>query len=336
MQALITSDWHLSSNPRDEYRFHFVEQDLPILLDEGNVDFLLFLGDVTEAKDQHDAGLVNRVVRAFAQLSEICPVICLQGNHDWLVSPDSPYFGFLSRVQGRGISWIGVPTPLAAVEGVPTAFLEAKKTLLLPHSPDFERDWGELDFSPFDTIFAHQCFAGARSDSGFELGGVPLSIFPKKTQIISGDIHRAQELGQLAYVGAPYAIDFGDSTDCRVLIWDGEIFESVPCSGPQKQLLELKSVKDLKRVQGVRKGDILKVRVAIDSYDQWPETQKAVQAWAAEKGYALHQVQPVMKAPTAAAPKEERLQLTDEQVLQAFAEKQQLPKPYVSTGLKLL
>lgn len=336
MRCLITADWHLSVNPRDAYRFHFVETALPALLRREKVGLLLFLGDVTEIKDGHDAVLVNRIVAVFETLSKICPIICLQGNHDFLASPSSPFFEFLSKLQGERIHWVRVPTPLAALKNVPAAFQQAERTILLPYSANCERDWDNVALDDYDWAFAHQCFTGARSDSGFELSGVPLSIFPPRLQVVSGDIHKPQELGQLTYVGSPYAVDFGDCTETRTLLWDGITLKSLPYKGPQKRLFSVGDVRTLDDIDTVQKGDILKIRVSIDSPDEWPDTRKRIQAWADARGYTLHQALPTVSARTVKRQETSTHVRSDEEAFQRFAEAQQLPQKYVVTGRNLL
>lgn len=343
MTALVTADWHLSSNQRDDYRWNFVEHTLPSLLVARGADLLLFLGDLTEAKSGHDAALVNRVVRAFKELQEICPVICLQGNHDALTVAQ-PFFGFLEELSGASenpIHWISAPTPLADLEGLPTGAARLPGTLLLPFTHQPERDWEDLSFKRFPWVFAHQCFAGASSESGVKLSGVPLSYFPKDTQIIAGDIHTPQTLGPLTYVGSPYHVDFGETFEPRVLLWDGEHVESLPIRGPQKQLVEVSSIEELvtqKRKLGLNAGDIVKVRVAVESYDAWPEAKAEIEKWATQANVSLHIAQPILQSPHKPSKKvlKEQESLSDPELLRAYAKKRDVQEAYVKTGEKLL
>lgn len=335
MALLLSGDWHLSANPRDEYRFDFVEKRLPKIIEKRGVELLVFLGDITENKDEHPAELVNRVVKVFHNLSKLCPIVCLRGNHDWYTEPGNAYFGFLARLSG--ISWVGSPTPLADLKNVPESVSKACKAILLPHSADFERDWGEINFKAYDYAFAHQSFAGAKSESGFSLpGDVPLSYFPGKLQIISGDIHRPQTVGQLTYCGSPYHVDFGDDFDARVLLLEGTKLTSIPCPGPQKRLLEIHTLEELDE-HTLTYGDIVQVRMTIESYDEWPELKAGIEVWAKENQMILNQAKPIIKSAVSAKTKlESRSVKTDEELLAEYAKKRQLAEGYLSTGLKLL
>ena len=342
MQALVTSDWHLTDSPRDEYRWGFVEKVLPAILKEEQVGLLLFLGDITEAKSQHSAELVNRLVAAFKRLAELCPVVGLTGNHDGL-SPDAPFFAFLSEVQRGAISWVQRPTVLADLKNVPKGFSAAERTILLPNTRQPEKDWEDIPFREYDWAFAHQCFATAKSESGFALSGTSLSFFPKGMTIIAGDIHRPQTSGPLTYVGSPYHVDFGDGFEPRVLLWDGKRVESLPVNSPQKALVEAGSLKELSK-QKLPEGDIVKVRYEVESYDKWPEAKKEIERWAEERGLVLQLAQPVINTTPAKARKradgEGALgaaeELSDEDILTAYGKKRQVSDAYVSAGLKLL
>lgn len=334
MTILITADLHLSANPRDEYRFLFLEKTLPKLIEEEGVGLLLVLGDLTEDKHGHEAELVNRIVNGFHKLAQLCPIVILQGNHDWQSSPDNPYFGFLGRL--RDVVWVRDPTPLARLKTVPETVARACKGLLLPHSANPDRDWAEIDFGRYEYVFAHQCFAGALSESGHQLGGVSMSWFPRRVKVIAGDIHRPQEHGQLIYVGSPYCVDFGDGIEPRVLILSEGALESVPVPGPQKRLIEIDDLRSLRKVK-LNPGDILKVRASVGSYEAWPEFQKGIAEWAEDAGVILHQSQPIIQNPLSGKVSlSKNAAKSDEELLKEYAQKRQLGEGHLKTGLKLL
>ena len=95
MNSLVTGDWHFSDNPRDDYRHAYMKK-LMRLIKRKKVNNLIVLGDLTEEKDRHSAWLVNQVVLHFAELSQLCKIYILRGNHDY-VDPDTPFFSFLGH-----------------------------------------------------------------------------------------------------------------------------------------------------------------------------------------------------------------------------------------------
>ena len=327
MTVLVTADLHISANPRDAYRSNWLKK-LPSLAAKHKANVVLILGDLTESKEGHSAELVNFIVAELHRLAEARQVVISQGNHDWHSSPDNPFFGFLAYIEN--ITWISQPTP----------FLDGQ-AILLPHTADYERDWDKIDFKKYDLAFAHQTFQNAASDSGFKLSGIPLSYFPSNLQIISGDIHTPQELGNLIYVGSPYSIDFGDAAEPRILlIHDNGEIESIPCEGPQKRLVEVKSIADLKHVKGLAEGDILKVRVEIAPSDHaaWPEMAEQVRAWGLGQGYLIHLVQPIVAANAHSMIDERKAapRKTDAQLLSEYVKHRGVDDGTAKVGLKLL
>ena len=339
MTVLVTADIHLSANVRDAYRHEFMKR-FPALAKKLGAELAIILGDLCEEKDSHPAELVNTLVDHLYALAAVCPVIVLQGNHDYLSSPDNPYFSFLRRIEG--ISWIGRPTPIRKLTNVPATLSRSLgRAIFCPFSPNYERDWANIDFKGYDWMFAHQTFAGSLSDSGFKLEGIPLNYFPKNLQIISGDIHRPQTLGPLTYVGSPTLIDFGDSFEPRVLlIEDNSKIRSIPCTGPQKRLVEIKSIAELAKQNQLTVGDILKVRLQIapGQHAEWPELAAKVRAWGVDNGYLIHLVQPVVTAlerGSAKAIKAKAIK-SDEQLIQEYAKSRGLDERTEKTGLTLL
>lgn len=223
MRRLCTADWQLCDNPRDRYRTDFVLTQLPALIEKYKVDQLLVLGDLTEQKDSHPAPLVNDIVGAFYELSNMCEIIILQGNHD-ILHAAHPFFRFLDCF--KDISWITVPT-------------ERDNCLYLPHTRDHKKDWKGLNFKDKDFIFAHNIFEGVKAN-GQALAGIPRNIFPKDVCCISGDVHEPQTIanGKIIYVGSPCLCDFGDDYEPRVLLLDDLTIKSIKVKGVQKRLIQ--------------------------------------------------------------------------------------------------
>lgn len=340
MTVLITADWHASDNPRDAYRWNWL-QNLPKILRKEKVELLLVLGDLTEVKGPHGASLVNPLVDIFYSVSQVCPVVVLQGNHDGF-SADAPYFEFLRRVDK--VYWVKVPTDLSELPNVTTKVLKAlgKGAVFLPFSPNPVRDWKGLDFRDYDWAFAHQCFAGASAGHGHILGGTPLDIFPPKLKVVAGDIHVPQTIGNLTYVGSPFRIDFGDDFEPRVLLLEaGGKLRSIPCEGPQKRLITLSSPSDLARVDEANTGDVLKVRfdTTMAEHASWGAFAEKVRAWGAKNGYLIEGVQPVItdKSPRMSnVAKDKVVAKTDEQLLEQYAAAQGVDAKTLSAGKRLL
>lgn len=321
MTILVTSDLHLNALPRDRYRHDFQKQ-LRAFVTKHQVSTVLILGDFTDDKNYHSGTLVNEIVDYIQQLAQMADVTLLKGNHDYASANEVAFFTFLGQLEC--VKWIGEPRLIGDL-------------MFLPHATDPKREWAHLPMEGLDWIFAHQTFEGAKDDQGRPMGGPSTSIFPKGSRVVSGDVHGAQTVGPVTYVGSPYRIDFGDDFEPRVLLIKDNKLVSLPCTGPQKRLVEVRAG-ELPSTAGLSAGDILKVRVelAVGQYASWAALKDGILAWGAKMGYVVHLVQPIVKrnstkkAVTRAAVK------SDEELLKGYGARHRLDSTTVKVGLKLL
>jgi hypothetical protein len=349
---LVTSDWQLTDNPRDDYR-HQWQTELRSLVKEHAVQCVVMLGDITEEKDHHGAGLVNQVVNHLDKLRQLCKVVILQGNHDY-VDVNSPFYQFVSHISG--IEWISKPMEAGDYVGHvchlhELAFTGLGKILFLPHTTNWKKDWAGIPLKKYDLVFAHQTFEGVTAESGFKLKGVPVEQF-KHNWVISGDVHKPQDVGSnITYVGSPYLCDFGDDFEPRVLLLskaknhpEAKLARlSLPCTGPQKRLLDIVSLKDLKpgsrATRKLNKGDIIKVRMYIgrEQHAEWPELRESIREWGEKQGYLVHVVQPVLEAERARGTVERKTvdKKSDEEVIKNYAKRRALDDLTLKAGLNI-
>ncbi len=328
MTTLVVGDPHLNDNPRDRYRHEFQKQ-LRAMVKKHDVNLTIILGDLTDVKDYHGSWLVNEIVGHLWKLSQLCEVIVLKGNHDY-INPDTPFFKFLGKIED--IEWINEPTNSNRSFG---------RMLFLPHTNNYEKDWRYV-FSgeQFDWVFAHNTFEGAQVGAR-RLEGIPLSIFPKNVQIISGDIHYPQTIGNLTYVGAPYTCHFGDAYDPRVLLIDDEkhLYQvhSIPCSGVQKRLIEIKSLKELDMYDTGE--DILKIRYILPSSksDKWPDIKAEIKEWGKGQPFTIESIHPVMEHEgTDAIVRARGSRKSDADLIKEYVKRTGASEPTLKTGLKLI
>jgi DNA repair exonuclease SbcCD nuclease subunit len=320
---LITSDLHWNNKTRDQYRHDYVDT-IAREVKKNGVDRLFILGDLTDDKDHHGAWLVNKVFYHVYRLSQICPVAVLKGNHDYL-DPSVPFFGCLGLLEN--VTWMNDPMTPGWIDG-----------LFLPHTNNYQKDWGRFDIKSFKRVFTHNTFKGAKSESGQKLDGIPPSVFSKKQMVISGDIHLPQEVGPIEYVGSPYPIDFGDDLDKHMILLDykGNI-RYIEYEGPRKILLDL-SLGDPFHVDGLEKGDILKVRVNInaDEFAKFQEYKDQIKRYLEGQDCVVHMVQPVFDRGGPVQTRRRLRKKSDEEVLEAYAKATKVKKPVVKTGLRLM
>jgi predicted phosphodiesterase len=318
MISIVSGDWHLDGNSRNEYRHTFVEKTLPDLVKTHNYDRLVCLGDLCQDKDRHSAELVNRVVDSITMLSKLCEVVILKGNHDY-IDPSHPFFGFLKTI--KDVTWIGKPTFLG-------------DELFLPHTRDCQRDWKGLSLGKAKRIFAHQTFQGANAGNHI-MDGIPLSVFPEDVDIISGDVHVPQKIRNLRYVGAPYTINFGDTYKPRVLILRGDKITTLPVHGPRKVLIEIDNPRHMPEVE-LHAGDMIKVRVKLDKFEEFQKIKKTTTEWAAGHGCFVQSIQPIVSSKTSVKGKAAFTVKSDADQVRAYAGKVGVSEAVLEIGLQLM
>lgn len=302
-------------------------------------DAIAILGDLTEEKDRHTARLVNRIVGEIAALSHVCPLLIMMGNHDWK-NEGHPFFAFVSQLPN--IAWVD---KVSDASQLPKDFRSIfAGCILLPHTHNYERDWKavKLPFNQYRFVFAHQTFDGSMTPHGRALEGIPASVFPKNAKVISGDVHTPQVVGPVTYVGAPYTVDFGDEYDPRMLEIDGHQFASVSLKQyPQKRLLTVDDYERLTpaaKAAGIKKGDILKVRIEVEDMGRWPSTHTAISAWCEDRGLKLYRAEPILAHK--AIRRQHRVRpddgIDDKTLIKQFAKRHDLDEKTLKTGLELL
>lgn len=330
MNALITSDLHLTDSPRDEYRWPLFPWLLEMVT-KHTVRNVFLLGDLTDAKDRHSARLVNRFTDEVGKIASKCSVDIIPGNHD-AIDMNYPFFEFLKEIPR--VSFHRVPATVFGTE-----------YLLLPHTKNYAEDWADWKrwVSPSTKyILCHQTFDGAKAENGQELKGIPPSFFKTfKGQIYSGDIHVPQRVSRnIEYVGAPYRVHFGDAFTPRVLLLQGK--EAIDLHPPirGRELVTIRGMRDLRKAE-VARGDQLKVRVLLrrDEYPDWPALRKEIAALAKEREWELCGVElKALQSPTRWEEREGeaiRSRLPAD-TLAEYASKKKLPKDLREAGLEIL
>lgn len=322
---IVTGDLHFSANPRNAYRDAFIDW-LYKYADKTDTTDIIILGDLTDAKDEHGAELVNRVVGHLHALSKQCRVHILTGNHDY-VNAESPFFEFSRFIPN--VTWYSKPT---------VETLGIGNCLFLPHTHNWKKEWPpHLKKRYIDYVFTHCTVEGATGGFGHKLHGVPLDVFKNQRQVISGDIHGPQKVGNVTYVGAPYTINFGDDYVGRILqIQNGKV-ESVRVFLPQKELLVADSLAELKirAKHQLRKGDIIKVEYNLKQHDQerWYDIKREIKEWGEERDYVMDSIVPVMEIQTTSYKKVDVA--SDDALITTYAKSVQASPQTLARGLKL-
>lgn len=283
MSALLTSDIHMTDNPRDSYRWNLFPW-LAEQIKKLNVNILIIGGDLTDGKDRHSAKLTNKMIEGFSLLN--AEIYINKGNHDF-IDAETPFFKFITKM---GVHFIIDPKIYNL-----KIKRETSACLFLPNTKTWKEDWADANFNQFDYIFAHQTFEGIKAENGFPIPGIPTDIFDEtKAKIYCGDIHMPQIVGPVEYIGSPYRTHFGDTYNPRV-IYVNDVGKAsdlhFPC--PNKHLVTIRVLDDLKRYKDIEAGDQVKIRVKLkrSEYHEWKAFREEVKEFASEKEWDVFSIE---------------------------------------------
>jgi len=198
---------------------------------------VVIMGDTLHTHSKIHLDPLCLAVEFFREVSELCPVRVLIGNHDRRNNSDylSPIHPFSSIEQTHRIRVIAQPLvelwdkdKLLFVPYVPPGkFISAIQTCIkVPEElPDVR------------AVFAHQELRGVKMGTITSSHG---DIWPSDYPLlISGHIHQHQRLSSnIVYVGTPRMTDFGDSSDKTVSVFQEWEEVRIPVGLPQKITLE--------------------------------------------------------------------------------------------------
>lgn len=314
MTFLLSADWHLTDNPADEYRWAIFQSLRDLKMRYRDISQIFVLGDITDRKDRFTAAFVNRLLD---EIDRSPWMTILMGNHDRTMHPPA-YFEFLSN-------YVSEPTEFA------------DDLLLLPFTAHPAEEWRDLKLGNYRAIFMHATVTGARIDHGIILENPSFPLLPRHVKVYSGDVHHAQSVGNVTYVGAPHPVKFGDDYRCRMLLIDEisyDIVEEIALSPPRKLLLDIKSAADLSKHRP-QPGDQVRVRLncGADGIDQLDQIQAQIAHWAKTHNVDALGVEVIVNAPLSSGVDTNQ---TPEAILRQFAEQERLTGAVLDVGVELL
>jgi DNA repair exonuclease SbcCD nuclease subunit len=325
---LITSDTHFSDKPRDSYRFGL----FPWLLAQQakyKPVAIFILGDLTEGKDRHSSQLVNKVIDGLTSLRP--PVYILRGNHD-CINADLPFFQFTNCIEG--VHFISQPMRLL---GRPIMNI-----FMIPHQSNQEafdeacsqipQGWG---------VMIHQTVAGAIAETGAPLAGLQWPVMRHKPRwVVSGDVHKPQQVGPVTYSGAPYQVRFGDQYLPRVLLMDDEGNKrDLHFPAPKKLSLQIRDAEEIVRNKIIlTNGDQVKITIELTREEvvEWAKHKQQVLQACKDHGLEVYGVE----LKVASSVKRERIKpkagKTNAEHFQSFCVAEAVPSQMKAAGVKLL
>lgn len=215
MKFIVVGDVHCKESdiPECEGLIEFVKDKIV----EHEADACIFLGDQGHHHGIGYGTVLSFWKRTFIEISKMCDVIALVGNHD-----------FGDDIQHNFMSLLDQFHKVRIIDS-PYVF---KDILFLPFYRDNNKFIEKCNEYPTSTLFCHQTFQGSRYENQFYAkDGIDISSIPQKA-IISGHIHMPQEIGKCAYVGSPRWLTISDANQDRFLCVietdeDGKILSKV-------------------------------------------------------------------------------------------------------------
>jgi DNA repair exonuclease SbcCD nuclease subunit len=165
-------------------------------------DILFILGDWFDNRQLLDINVMNKSIDLVFDLADIIPVYMLTGNHDIYKKHDTDVnslaaFRFIPNVK---------------IYEQPAVITNGKtRILVLPWigNPEKEEMFGKSN--PCDFIFAHADIMGLKYDNGRQITrGSKLRGIKGVKKVISGHVHKRQELRDSLYLGSPYSTKRSD------------------------------------------------------------------------------------------------------------------------------
>lgn len=320
---ILSGDWHLDSNPQNEYRWEIFEKIKGILKPTDKEIFIL--GDLVDKPNYYPATFVNRLITELLGLE--LPVTILRGNHDTNVRGPA-YWEFLSEI--NNIFYINEPEQRRVHPGLGYLWL-------MPFAPNPVDDWAHLDFTGAKALFLHLTYPGAIAENGQPMIGTKLPDLPPDAKLYSGDIHMPQKIKNFIHVGAPHPVKFGDDYLCRLLRLDSDfdIADEIVLSGVHKLMIDITSISQLKDIQ-TQAGDQIKIRYNLlpNEVENWHEKETAIAAWAEKNGVnivgrpeIIINTKPLVGG---------AIDVEPETIIQEFAVEEGISLPMISLGLELL
>lgn len=332
MNSLLSTDWHLTDNPVEEYRWA-IFKTLQELAEQHRAKRIFCLGDLWDRKDRHSARLLNRTVRAFQDLrgETGAEIYALMGNHDCPLM-GTPYWEFMNDL---GIHYVTDPTLLNGI-------------WLLPFSSNPRVDWRELDFTGSRAIFMHQTVMGAKIEGErvIEVEPHPMPLLPRGVPVYSGDVHRPQEIGGVIYVGVPHPTRFGESWPNRVaLIKQGDFKhpQFIGVRSIRRLVIEVDRPEQLDDHR-LRPGDQVRVRYRLNNAEmmQWAVREAAILDWASKREVMVLSVEALLVTEVGSEDGPERIEeadlvsLSPESTIRSFSAEEALGDDVLQCGLALL
>ena len=215
-KGLFLADIHLgvrssSEEWQDNIKSYFYDWFIPyvesLLKDSPNDYFLAVLGDVYDDRKSIDINVNELAIDIFETLGQLLPVYIINGNHDLSKKTNKGNTSLRSLSNIPGVTVVKEPTLIT----IKPSTKVLSKVIAIPYLGAHEEENKVLlDYSgKADYAWMHTDISQMKFDNGMTIvGAVDAKIF--KGEILSGHIHKRQELENVVYIGCPYQLRRSD------------------------------------------------------------------------------------------------------------------------------
>jgi DNA repair exonuclease SbcCD nuclease subunit len=201
-------------------------------------DLTVCLGDINDTKSTLASKTVDQLIKHFSNWPT--PVIAMVGNHDLNNALDPSL--------GHSLEFLKL-LPNVTVIDKPTTIGDL---FFIPYLP--EQQFLQVELAPTPYCFIHQDVKTAVYSNNREVEStIDPSYLSKYKRVISGHIHKAQQIANIHYIGTPYTESFKESDENKqvaILDTNKDHLLLVPTLVRQHKtyeysINELKDVKDI-------------------------------------------------------------------------------------------
>ena len=199
-----SEEWQ--DNIKDYFYNWFIPYVKSIIKDNPNY-VLMVLGDVYDDRKSIDINVNDMSIDIFEVLGSLLPVYIINGNHDLSKKTNKGNTSLRTLSNISGITIIKEPTLLKIKSGNKIL----SNIIAIPYLGNHEEENKVLLKYSDKTDYAlmHTDISQMKFDNGMTIvGAVDSTIF--KGEILSGHIHKRQELNNVIYVGSPYHLKRSD------------------------------------------------------------------------------------------------------------------------------